>query len=94
MLRVFWLMCGSLALVAGIIGIVMPMVPTTPFILVAAAAFAKSSSTFSNYLLENKYFGPIIINWQENRTIPRKAIIAKIILMLISIVVSITLINR
>lgn len=94
MFRLLWLTFGILALIAGIIGILLPLIPTTPFLLVAAAAFAKSSPTFHEFLLNNKYSGPIIKEWQEKRTIPRRAIIIKIILMLISITGLIVYFNR
>ena len=85
LLKVFWLICGILALTLGIIGIILPLLPTTPFVLVAAALFAKSSKTFHDRLVSNKYFGPIIKNWHENRTIPARAIFAAVLLMSISI---------
>lgn len=51
----------------------MPILPTTPFLLVAAACFAKSSERFYNWLLNVPLFGALIRNWQETRSIPKKA---------------------
>ena len=85
MFRLFWLTCGILSLIVGIIGIILPLVPTTPFILLAAVSFAKGSSRFHNYLVKNKYSGPIIKDWQENRTIPLRAKIVTALMMSISI---------
>lgn len=85
LLKVFWLICGILALTLGVIAIALPLLPTTPFILLAAALFAKSSKTFHDRLVSNKYFGPIIMNWQENRTVPPRAIFVAVLLMSISI---------
>ena len=87
MLRLFWLTFGIVSLILGIIGIVLPLLPTTPFVLLAAAAFAKSSTKFYNFLIENKHCGPIIKNWKENRTVPPRAILAGVIMMSISIIV-------
>lgn len=84
MARIIWLTCGIVALGLGVIGLLLPVVPTTPFLLVAAGAFSKSSRTFHNLLLTNKYTGPIIKDWQTNRKVPLKAIIAGIIMMSIS----------
>lgn len=84
-MKVFWLICGILALTLGIIGIILPLLPTTPFILLAAALFAKSSKTFHDRLVNNKYSGPIIKNWYENRTIPPSAIFATVLLISFSI---------
>ena len=57
----------------AILGVVLPILPTTPFLLVAAACFAKSSPRLQKKLLANKTFGPLIHEWQQYRSIPRKA---------------------
>ncbi len=57
----------------AILGVVLPILPTTPFLLVAAACFAKSSPSMQKKLLANKTFGPLIHDWQKYRSIPRKA---------------------
>lgn len=57
----------------AILGVVLPILPTTPFLLVAAACFAKSSPSMQRKLMENKTFGPLIHDWQTHRSIPRKA---------------------
>jgi hypothetical protein len=57
----------------AILGVVLPILPTTPFLLVAAACFAKSSPEMQRKLLTNKTFGPMIHDWQKYRSIPRKA---------------------
>jgi uncharacterized protein len=67
--RYFWLMLGFGATGCGIIGAVLPLIPTTPFLLVAAYAFAKSSPRFHGWLLNHRHFGPLIANWQRNGSI-------------------------
>lgn len=84
--RLFWISCGILSLIIGILGIMLPLLPTTPFVLLAAALFAKSSTRLYNYLARNKYFGPMIISWQETRTIPPKAKIVSALFMSVSII--------
>lgn len=84
MLRLLWLIGGILSLTLGTIGIFLPLLPTTPFILLAATCFAKSSQRFHKYLINNKYFGPIIEDWQEKRRIPYKAKVIMSISMLVS----------
>ena len=56
----------------AILGAALPVLPTTPFLLVAASCFAKSSPRLYKKLLENKVFGPLINDWQQYRTIPLK----------------------
>ena len=67
--RYFWLMLGFVATGCGIIGAVLPLIPTTPFLLVAAYAFAKSSPRFHDWLINHRQFGPLIRNWQRNGSI-------------------------
>jgi uncharacterized membrane protein YbaN (DUF454 family) len=55
------------------IGAFLPLLPTTPFLLVAAACFAKSSPRMHKMLLENKVFGPMIYHWEQSRSIPKRA---------------------
>lgn len=68
-----WGLFGFLSLFLGGIGIILPLLPTTPFVLLAAWCFAKSSPRLHNWLLENRIFGPLIRRWDENRCIPLKA---------------------
>lgn len=60
---------GWLSLFLGVIGIFLPLLPTTPFVLLAVACFARSSNKFHRWLLEHKYFGHIIENWNSHRCI-------------------------
>ncbi|MEZ5796542.1 MAG: YbaN family protein [Paracoccaceae bacterium] len=68
-MRALWLVLGLLFLALGLVGAVLPVLPTTPFLLVAAAAFAKSSPRLHDWLLRHPLFGPPIRNWQENGAI-------------------------
>lgn len=64
---------GLAFLALGIVGIVTPILPTTPFVILAAGCFAKSSPKFHRWLLNHPYFGQYIKNWEEKRAIPRRA---------------------
>ena len=68
----FWLL-GAVSLAVGIVGIVLPLLPTTPFVLLAAACWAKASPRFHRWLHRHRYFGPMIQNWEEKRAVPRRA---------------------
>ena len=69
----------------AILGVVLPILPTTPFLLVAAACFAKSSPEMQRKLLANKTFGPLIHDWQKYRSIPRKAKRVALLTMILSV---------
>ncbi len=71
--RVLLLAAGWLLVALAVLGIFLPVLPTTPFLLVAAACFARSSERFYVWLLENRLFGPLIRDWREHGTIPRRA---------------------
>ena len=64
---------GIFFVTLAIIGAFLPLLPTTPFLLVAASCFAKSSPRMHKMLLANKVFGPIIYHWQQSRSIPKRA---------------------
>ena len=61
---------GFVCLGLGITGIILPLLPTTPFLLLAAACFARGSERFYMALLRNRYFGGFIRDWRESRGIP------------------------
>lgn len=60
---------GFLFLILALLGVFLPLLPTTPFVLVAAACFAKSSERMHRWLLANATFGPMIRNWEERRCV-------------------------
>lgn len=75
---------GFLFLGLGFIGVFLPLLPTTPFILLAAGCFARSSERWYNWLLNNRTFGPMIRNWQQYRCIScasRRIAILSVILL-------------
>jgi uncharacterized membrane protein YbaN (DUF454 family) len=62
---------GWLFVLVGAAGAVLPILPTTPFLIVALALFSKSSPRFHQMLLHNRWFGPVLQDWEENRTMAR-----------------------
>jgi uncharacterized membrane protein YbaN (DUF454 family) len=87
--RVVLWTCGSIALLLGIIGIFLPGLPTTPFVLVAAACYARASEPFYRRLIANPTFGPLIIEWRRHHSIPFRIKVIAISLMSLTICVSI-----
>jgi hypothetical protein len=61
---------GTLFLLLGIVGIFMPILPTTPFLLLATACYARSSRRFYNWLMNHPALGPLIVEWRTYRSIP------------------------
>ena len=89
LVRAALIAAGSLCVVLGIIGIFLPLLPTTPFMLLAAACFARSSRRFHDWLLANRTFGPLISEWERHRSIPRRTKLTAIALMSLTLAVSI-----
>ncbi|TVZ38164.1 hypothetical protein P886_2518 [Alteromonadaceae bacterium 2753L.S.0a.02] len=82
-MRILLVMCGWLAVAVGVVGIFLPLLPTTPFILLAAACFAKSSQRFHQWLLQNHWFGPAIRDWQRYRAL-RKHVKAQALALVVA----------
>jgi hypothetical protein len=68
--RYLLIILGTVFLGFGIIGIFLPILPTTPFLLLTAACYARSSNRFYNWLMNNRWFGSYIKNYREGRGIP------------------------
>lgn len=87
--RVLFAGLGALALALGVLGVFLPLLPTTPFLLLAAACFARASRRASRYLLEHPRFGPLIHEWSAHRSIPYRTKRRALALIALSFSVSI-----
>jgi len=87
-IRASWLVVGILALALGGLGVVLPILPTTPFVLVAAFAFANSSERMHRWLMEHNIFGPLIVNWQRYGAISLSAKVLCLLSMAAVLVIS------
>ncbi len=72
-LRGIYLVLGLLLVALGFIGAFLPVLPTTPFLILAAACFTRSSRRLETWLLDHRRFGPILRDWRQRGAIPRKA---------------------
>ena len=82
LLGIGWL-CVGLAFV----GVFVPGIPTTIFLIIALWAFARSSKKIHNCLLNHKRFGPILHNWQNHKVVPQKAKILMVILQISAVII-------
>ena len=81
LVRTLWFIAGTICVVLGAIGIVLPILPTTPFLLAAAACYYKSSPRMHRWLLNNKWFGEYIRNYTEGKGLTKKTKITALALL-------------
>ena len=72
-MRILWLTLGYVALLLGLAGVVLPLVPTTPFLILSAFAFSRGSPRLERWLVEHPRFGPPIRDWREEKALSRRA---------------------
>ena len=84
-MRIFLIIVGCVSLVLGILGMFLPLLPTTPFLLLSAAAWVKASPALYQWLLNHKVFGEYIRNFREHRAIPLRAKIVSVSLVWLTI---------
>jgi uncharacterized membrane protein YbaN (DUF454 family) len=73
LIRWLWKAAGIICLVIGLIGIIVPLLPTTPFVLLAAFCFQKGSDRLHQWLIGHPRFGSLIADWRERGAVPRNA---------------------
>ncbi len=78
-----WIWLGILNLALAVIGAILPLMPTTVFVLMAAACFARSSPRMHAWLRQSQLFGPVLRNWEDNRCMPRRARITALTMMIL-----------
>jgi hypothetical protein len=86
--KILLVTAGTICVALGAIGIVLPVLPTTPFLLLAAACYCRSSERLYQWLLNNRLFGEYIRNYREGRGIPLKTKIIAVAVLWITIVYS------
>ncbi len=81
----FYVIGGTVFLVLGAIGIILPILPTTPFLLLSAACYLRGSERMHRWLLNNRWFGSYIRNFKEGKGIPIKGKISALIMVWLTI---------
>lgn len=71
--RAIWIGAGALSLAVGVIGIVLPLLPTTPFVLLAAFCMSRGCVRCERWMLDHPRFGPMVRDWRERRAVPLRA---------------------
>jgi uncharacterized protein len=86
--RALLMIAGTVCLVFAAIGLVLPLIPTTPFLLAAAACYCRSSERFYSWLINNRWFGEYIKNFREGKGIPLKTKVFAATILWVTISVS------
>ena len=84
-IKAVWVIAGSVFVVLGAFGVILPGLPTTPFLILAAACYIRSSQKLYDWLIANKTFGPYLRDYREGKGIPKRA--KKIALVMMTIFV-------
>lgn len=88
-MRIAFVALGCLCVALGVAGAFLPLLPTTPFMLLAAACFARASTRFYNWLLNTRAFGPSILEWRLHRSIPYRVKLIAITMMALTLSISV-----
>jgi uncharacterized membrane protein YbaN (DUF454 family) len=90
-MRILLIVCGTIFTALGVIGILVPLLSTTPFLLLAAACYARSSERFYNWLLNNRLFGRYVRDYLEKRGISLRVKVIILIVLWVTITLSVIL---
>ncbi|MFT8210703.1 MAG: DUF454 family protein [Symbiopectobacterium sp.] len=93
MYRIGLVVLGWIAVVLATLGVVLPLLPTTPFLLLAAWCFARSSPRFHAWLLYRSWFGPYLRDWQDHRALPPGAKGKAVVMIVLTFAVSLWLVD-
>jgi hypothetical protein len=88
-MRIVWFLVGVAGLVFGVAGVFLPLLPATPFLLIAAYGFARSSPRIHRWLIEHPYLGALIENWRRHGAISRRDKVLAAIAMIVTFALSI-----
>jgi uncharacterized membrane protein YbaN (DUF454 family) len=88
MVKIFWNIAGTVFVGLGVLGAILPLLPATPFLLLAAACYVRGSERLYNWLMNNRYLGTYIRNFREGRGMPVRAKVIAITLLWLSLLYS------
>jgi len=87
--RIIFVIAGTLFLIIGLIGIIIPVLPTTPFLLLAAACYIRGSKRIHNWMINNSLFGDFVKNYLERKGITIRQKITSLLFLWLTITISI-----
>ncbi|WP_018930827.1 YbaN family protein [Gracilibacillus lacisalsi] len=90
--RTLWIIGGSLSLIMGLIGIIVPLLPTTPLVLLAGFCYGKSSPRLYNWLMTNPYFGHYIADYKSGKGVPLRIKVFAVTVVWTSVLFTLTMI--
>ena len=88
-MKLAYTIAGAIAVLLGVIGIFVPLLPTTPFLLLAAACFARGSSRMHGWLLTHPVFGKFLSDYEQGKGIPARAKVVALLMMWASLALAI-----
>ncbi|UCE98517.1 MAG: YbaN family protein [Dehalococcoidia bacterium] len=88
-MKLLLVLAGTIFVGLGIIGIFLPVLPTTPFLLIAAGCYARSSQKFYYWLMNNRWFGVYIRNYRQKKGMPLRIKILTVVLLWLTILLSV-----
>jgi len=91
-MRRFHLVVGYASLALGLAGIVLPLLPTTPFVILAVWCFARSDPVLAQRLYDNPRFGPLLATWRDERAIPVRAKFCALLMLALSYAMTVWLV--
>jgi uncharacterized protein len=86
--RAIYLVLGWLFVALAVLGVFLPLLPTTPFVLLASSCFLKSSPRWQRWLAGNRWFGPLLRDWHEHRAVRRPVKVLAVVVISAVIVAS------
>ena len=86
--RALFTACGLAAVGLGLLGIILPLLPTTPFLLLAAACFVRGSDRLHDWLITHRRFGPLIRQYREHHAIPLRTKLSTLLLLWATLIFS------
>lgn len=93
-IRVFYIIAGFISLAFGVLGIFVPGLPSTPFLLLAAFLFARGSARIHHWLLTNRFVGSYITEWNQTKGLTRRTKIKSVTLMALVLVISLVFMTK